>query len=276
MRVHHLNCGTMCPFPARLINSRGGLFSPGRMVCHCLLIESEDGLVLVDTGLGLGDIAAPRRTVGAMFTTVARPRLDPAETAVRQVEGLGFSVDDVRHIVFTHLDPDHSGGLPDFPRATVHVLDAEHAAAMHPAGPDERFRYRTAHWAHGPRWALHSAGGDRWMGFESVQALGGDGGPEVLLVPLFGHTRGQCGVAVRAADGWLLHCGDAYFFRGEMDVDRPHSSLGLQLYQRFTAVLDSTRRSNQERLLELKRNHGGEVELFCSHDEVELDRLASA
>jgi glyoxylase-like metal-dependent hydrolase (beta-lactamase superfamily II) len=114
------------------------------------------------------------------------------------------------------------------------------------------------------------------MGFESVQALGGDGGPEILLVPLFGQTRGHCGVAVRAAEGWLLHSGDAYFFRGEMDVDRPHCSRGLQLYQRFTAVLDSARRSNHERLLQLKRNHGGEVQLFCSHDGVELDQLASA
>ncbi|MFD0510570.1 MBL fold metallo-hydrolase [Streptomyces aureus] len=31
--------------------------------------------------------------------------------------GLGYAVDDVRHIVLTHLDLDHAGGLPDFPRA---------------------------------------------------------------------------------------------------------------------------------------------------------------
>jgi glyoxylase-like metal-dependent hydrolase (beta-lactamase superfamily II) len=29
------------------------------------------------------------------------------------------------------------------------------------------------------------------------------------LVPLFGHTRGHCGVAVRTASGWLFHVGDA-------------------------------------------------------------------
>ena len=48
MRVHHLNCGTMCPMSARLINGTGSYFERGRLVCHCLLIETNDGLVLVD------------------------------------------------------------------------------------------------------------------------------------------------------------------------------------------------------------------------------------
>jgi glyoxylase-like metal-dependent hydrolase (beta-lactamase superfamily II) len=266
----------MCPYSERLVNGVGGMFSPGRMVCHCLLIESDDGLVLVDTGIGLGDIAAPKEILGRRFLASTRARLDPAETAARQVEALGFSVDDVRHVVFTHLDPDHSGGLPDFPQATVHVLAGEHEAAMRRATAADRRRYLQAHWAHGPRWETHAAGGDRWMGFDSVQALGGDGGPEVLLVPLFGHSPGHCGVAVRGDDGWLLHCGDAYFFHREMDLDRPYCSPGLALFQRISAADESSRRSNQERLRDLKRDHGGEVEMFCSHSDVELDRLAPA
>ena len=61
MHVHHLNAGTMCPMSARLVNGQGGLFKRARLVCHVLLLETEDGLVLVDTGLGLGDIAKPER-----------------------------------------------------------------------------------------------------------------------------------------------------------------------------------------------------------------------
>jgi glyoxylase-like metal-dependent hydrolase (beta-lactamase superfamily II) len=114
------------------------------------------------------------------------------------------------------------------------------------------------------------------MGFESVQALDGDGGPEVLLVPLFGHTRGHCGVALRTDDGWLLHCGDAYFFRREIDVAEPHGSPGLRLFQLLNQADGPARHSNQQRLRELKRDHGHEVQLFCSHDPVELDRLGIA
>ena len=32
-----------------------GLLEPTRLVCHCLLIEGAEGLVLVDTGFGDGD-----------------------------------------------------------------------------------------------------------------------------------------------------------------------------------------------------------------------------
>ncbi len=74
------------------------------------------------------------------------------------------------------------------------------------------------------------------MGFVSVHALEGDGGPEVLLVPLAGHTRGHSGIAVRTDDGWLLHCGDAYFYRGEMDVDAPHCTTGLRIFQQLVVT----------------------------------------
>ncbi len=154
MRVHHLNCGTMCPPFGRLIRGEGSLVSRGHMVCHCLLLETDAGLVLVDTGIGLGDMAEPRERLGPGFTALVGPRLDPTETAVYQVEALGFASTDVRHIVLTHLDLDHAGGLGDFPHAEVHVYRPEHDAAMTRSSLRERERYRPAQWAHGPRWRL--------------------------------------------------------------------------------------------------------------------------
>ena len=55
MRVHHLNCGTLCPHGRRLLAGEGGLLEPAEVVCHCLLIETDDGLVLLDTGFGVED-----------------------------------------------------------------------------------------------------------------------------------------------------------------------------------------------------------------------------
>ena len=57
MRIHHINTGTMCPIGRRFVNGTGSIFQRARMVCHCLLVETHDGLALVDTGIGLGDIA---------------------------------------------------------------------------------------------------------------------------------------------------------------------------------------------------------------------------
>jgi hypothetical protein len=38
---------------------------------------------------------------------------------------------------------------------------------------------------------------------------------------------------------------------------------------------DPRRSRNQDRLRELARDHGDEIELFCSHDPLELERLAA-
>lgn len=59
-------------------------------------------------------------------------RLRERETAIRQIEALGHRAGDVRHIVATHLDFDHAGGLQDFPDATVHVMERGYDDA---AGP---------------------------------------------------------------------------------------------------------------------------------------------
>jgi len=116
VRIHHLNCGSLCPRGGRLFGASGGLLSPAPMCCHCLLIEGDDRLILVDAGLGVEDVNEPRR-LGHLFNLAMRPRLEVAETALRQVVDLGYRPSDVRHIVPTHLDLDHAGGICDFPAA---------------------------------------------------------------------------------------------------------------------------------------------------------------
>jgi len=260
----------LCPFSALLVNGRGGLLSTGRIVCHCLLIETNDGLVLVDTGLGLKDIANPIGHLGRSFVAIGRPRFDPDETAVHQVARLGFKPKDVRNIVVTHLDLDHAGGLADFPHAQVHVFAPEHEAAMTRRTSNERRRYSPGQWEHGPLWALHALAGERWFGFDCVQALNGN--PDMLLVPVQGHSRGNCAVALRTPETWLLHCGDAYYSHAEMDNEHPSCPLGLKVFQRFNQIDGDLRMHNQLRLRTLAHEHAGEVQVFCAHDFMELDR----
>jgi glyoxylase-like metal-dependent hydrolase (beta-lactamase superfamily II) len=270
MRIHHLSCGSLCPHGGRLLGGEGGIRSSVDIVCHCLLIESGDGLMLVDTGFGTADVRNPAqlgRPVGALM----RPRFQLAETALAQVEALGFAAGDVRHIVATHLDLDHTGGLPDFPEAEVHVFVPELAAALRPSLRD-RSRYLQTHLQHGPRWVEHdsAAGGERWFGFESLRILPGLD-LELALIPLPGHSRGHTGVAVNTGAGWLLHCGDAYFHHGEVATP-PSCPPGLRLFQRLTAADNKARTANAARLRELAASHGDEVTLFCSHDPHELAR----
>ena len=126
MRVHHLRCGTDCPVGGALFDGRSA--GPlGELVCHCLLIETPNsGLVLVDTGYGLRDYVDPfPDRISRPFAALLNIRLRQEETAVRQIEALGLSPSDVRHIVITHLDFDHAGGIEDFPQATVHLTRTE-------------------------------------------------------------------------------------------------------------------------------------------------------
>jgi glyoxylase-like metal-dependent hydrolase (beta-lactamase superfamily II) len=274
MKVHHLTCLTLCPPFGRLVGGTGPLFARGRMECHCLLIETDaSGLVLVDTGIGLDDCATPRARLGAEFTAMLLPGAapPPGATARRQVEAMGFSASDVRHVVVTHLDLDHAGGLPDFPEATVHVMADERDAALARATYNERQRYRPCHFVHEPRWAAHRVSeGERWRGFECVRAIEGLP-PEILLLPLAGHTRGHACVAVEAPGGPLVHCGDAYFHRAAIDPTLGAIPLGLRLFENNLAVDRRRIAANHARLRELAADPA--VRVFCAHDPTEYDRL---
>lgn len=263
MKIHHLNCGSMCPHGRRLMQGEGSWLEPARIVCHCWLIEGRRGLTLVDTGLGTAQVNG---LVHGYLKALMRPKLSLAETALAQVQALGFKASDVRDIVLTHLDFDHAGALADFPDATVHVHAPELAAAQAPATLIEKQRYEARLWAHGPKWQTHQASGERWNGFEAVRALG-DGDDEILLLPLAGHTRGHTGVAAKDGDGgWRLHCGDAYFFHTEVEAEG-HCPTGLNVFQTLLAVDNSARKSNQSRLRQLNAQGGvGLNSAHCPHE----------
>jgi glyoxylase-like metal-dependent hydrolase (beta-lactamase superfamily II) len=267
MRIHHLNCGSMCPHGRRLFEGQGGLFEAGNVVCHCLLIESAEGLVLVDSGLSTADLDPKRSRIPASLRALMRPVLDPAQSALHQVHALGFHARDVRHIVATHLDFDHAGGISDFPEAAVHVFTDELTAARNPDWREKR-RYLRHCWAHSPHFVEHALSGENFEGFESVRALSMRE-TDILLIPVRGHTRGHVVVAVRDGERHLVHCGDAYFHRNEMN-DPPSCPIGFEVFQRLMAHDDSLRRKNQARLHALKQRSRSKLALFSAHDPVEF------
>ncbi len=275
MKIHHINCGTDCPFGGALMDgcSHGPL---ARLVCHCLLIETpSSGLVLVDPGYGLKDVREPHPRTSRMMHGLLNIRFREQETARRQVEAMGYSARDVRHIVLTHLDFDHAGGLEDFPEAQVHLTAAELSAARRlDGGVTSRKRYRPMQLDGVRNWRDYEAtGGDGWFGFEAVRDLAGLP-PEILLIPLKGHTWGHAGVAVQGPDGWLLHAGDAYFFRDEVRRPERKCTPGRRLYQKLMEVARQARLANQQRLRDLSLDRGAGVRMICAHDPVEYERAA--
>lgn len=247
----------------------------GHLTNHTLLIETNSELILVDTGFGLQEVANPYSRLSEFFLSLVSPDFREEMTAIRQIEKLGFDPRDVRHIVLTHLDFDHAGGLDDFPHAQVHLLQAERDYAFLQKTWLDRQRYRPQQWGTRKNWELYGAGeGESWFGFNRVHALNGITS-DIAMIPLIGHTFGHAGIAVRGDDGkWLFNTGDAYFFHEEMNIHHPHCTPGLRFYQ---LMMDKDRKAriwNQERLRELRRTHSSEVEIFCSHDVVEFERIS--
>ena len=249
MKVHHLNCGTMD--------------SPGApTICHVLLLETDNGLVLVDAGFGLLDCADPRR-IGPS-RRVIRPRFDVAETAAHQVEALGFRRTDVRHIVATHFDVDHVGGIADFPDAKIHVTAAEALGVLKAPTRMERFRFRPTQWAHGPHIVEHEPTGEKWRGFAAAKELDSIA-PGIVLVSLPGHTRGHACVAVDAGHRWVLHCGDAFYYEGTLD-GRSRVPWGLKVSEKLVAHDRKAVYENHSRLAELYANRDPELLIVSAHD----------
>jgi glyoxylase-like metal-dependent hydrolase (beta-lactamase superfamily II) len=217
----------------------------------------------------------PKKRLSRFFLAVNSPDFREEMTAVRQLERLGFRASDVRHILMTHLDFDHAGGIEDFPQARVHLLASEREQALARRTLLDRMRYRPQQWdGTRHRWQAYRAGeGETWYGFDAVRPLEGLR-EDLLLVPLIGHTLGHAGVAVRRDTGWLFLTGDAYFWRNEMDARRPRCTPGLAAYQWVMDKDHRARRWNQRRLRELKAQHGREVRVFCSHDPREFEALS--
>lgn len=269
LQVHHINCGTLCPMCQRLIQGFGSWLKPAKMVCHCLLVESPKGLVLVDTGFGTQDILDSKRRLGAGFLQVVRPALNMEETALQHIQQRGFAATDVSHIIPTHLDLDHAGGLSDFPHAQVHVLDKE-LRQLHRPWMKDRLRFRAEHFAHSPNWVTHSYPTETWFGLDVIRPIAD---LDILMLPLIGHTRGHVGVAVKAKDGWLLHCGDAYFHHSQITDHPEDMPAGLVAFEKAVETLPRQRKESLAVLQRLHREHSEEITFFCAHDVTEFERF---
>lgn len=231
-------------------------------VCgHCLLIKENDQLILIDTGIGLLDVRNPTERIGQQLIDIVGYCFDEKQTAIRQIESLGLNPNKVSDCIISHLDNDHIGGLADFPNATVHV-GIEELENYHANNP----RYLQTPLAHQPTIKTYSKSYISWFGFEA-RKIEANMATEIFLIPLFGHTLGHCGVAVKWDNKWLFYIADAYYMRVELTGNNhPVNELA-----KMRADNNELRLATLDKIRKLVNDHP-EIEVWGYHDIEEFNR----
>jgi glyoxylase-like metal-dependent hydrolase (beta-lactamase superfamily II) len=116
---------------------------------------------------------------------------------------------------------------------------------------------------------VYDLSGEPFFGFDAVRSLRGLP-PELLMVPLSGHSEGHCGIAVLGEQGWLLHAGDAYIHHGTMANPPGKPPFVERMIDRFNSWDRREIERNRARLRELVHDPKADVHVFCSHDPQEF------
>jgi glyoxylase-like metal-dependent hydrolase (beta-lactamase superfamily II) len=173
---------------------------------RCLLAETGDRRLLVDTGIG--DRWDEKKT--KVFALERRPNQLVAELAEA-----GITRESVTDVILTHLHFDHAGG-------------AVRAAAdgLAPTFPNARYWVQQRHWdwAHSP--SERDRASFRAEDYTSLRETGQlelvEGAREIMpgvrVTPISGHTPGQQMVEFHTGAGVLVYCGDLIPFMSQLHV----------------------------------------------------------
>jgi N-acyl homoserine lactone hydrolase len=166
------------------------------------IIEHPRGLVVFDTGMaddvaGDGCAAYWGKGLCGAFTL----KMKREEVIDKQLEKLGYSVDQVKYVIYSHMHLDHAGNMELFPKAT-HVLQKDELKA---GWWPEKFQ----------RAAFVLKDYDEARDYKFMELVGdfdlfGDG--KVVVLDTKGHTQGHQSVLVRLPKtGTVILAADAVY-----------------------------------------------------------------
>ena len=202
VEIEILNAG-VCRVKEATFLPGGGWRTIDVPALFALIRHPREGVVLFDTGYSPRFVEATRAFPNRVYRWLTPARIADDETAVAQLRARGVAADEVRWIVMSHFDPDHYGGLMDFPAARVACSWRAWDAIAGKKGL-ELLRMRVLP-GHLPAdlsarlLVLPDPDGPAIGPFDASLDLFGDGA--IRLVPLPGHAPGQMGAFVTGADG---------------------------------------------------------------------------
>ncbi len=154
---------------------------------YAYVLESDDYLVLVDTGIG-----PPHAVIDRLYQPTSRD----LSTALAQNNGI--AIDDITAVVVTHLHFDHLGGAQNFHGTPLYVQRAEWEAAQ------------------APKFTIPA-----FLEFPGANFVLVDGdtelAPGLRLIATPGHTPGHQSVAFETPAGTMVLAGQAIETKAELE-----------------------------------------------------------
>ncbi len=179
----------------RSILTGGRGYGRVEMVPICMaLLETDQGWVLVETGLNPQGVLEPEKAWGERAKLI-HPVLTPQDDVRSRLQELGLETKDIKYVINTHLHWDHTGGNRFFTEATFFTQKSEYRFAFY---PDQHIQasYMRNHFDCDVRYEL--VDGD-------VEVL-----PGIMLLHTPGHTPGHQSLLVTLTSGkHLIFAGDA-------------------------------------------------------------------
>ncbi len=195
VRVYLLDGGTLVIDGYHLYWNAG----PGgevRFPCYSVLIDHPEGKFLFDSGYDLDHVNK--------VLPFEKPLQSPVQTVPGQLNTIGFTPEDITHVVNSHYHFDHVGGNRYCSNATTiaHRLELE---ASHNCQPFERLGYSDLSFDEiGPRYELISGQTEIAKGVTVIETPGHTAGHVSLMVELSGRRP-------------MLFTGDAVYTRRSIE-----------------------------------------------------------
>lgn len=265
MKIHVVSAGHFSP----LLSNR--LWSRKSLSCNCLVIEDQGHVVLVDTGLHPQML---KSNIGSQVYNKTLGLKTSADTTLKvQIEKLDLNLEEVSDVILTHLHPDHTAGLVEFPGAHVHLSKAEWEYVNQlPQDSYYKKHFDKTHWEHIEGFIFHEKFENNWFGFkaEKLEFLS----CEAYLVLLPGHTGGgHCGVAIKFQEQWIFHVGDAYFLRDDLNENLKDRHILSEMVQASISPNSILRLKTAKQIADLKKQLQNKLILISAHEEKDSDQL---
>ena len=174
---------------------------------RCLLLDDGKNKVLIETGMG--------NKISEKFIKIFHVK-QPKNPLKECLNKIGYQLEDITHVILTHLHFDHSGGatifdtnnrlISPFPNAIYYISKKNWEAGSNP-NPRDRASYLDINYV-----PLYKLGKLRLISDNSIIIDG------ISTISVDGHTFGQQLVKIESEENTLLFCSDLIPLRSHLKL----------------------------------------------------------